>query len=1259
MKRLSTLWLPVFIVLATLAVAASAAAANEPLSPARAPDVAPGATTVTLNASGDATIKTGQPSTNFGTTRSLEVYWGGLEPVRERSLVIFDLSRQVPAGAVIESATLKLFLSSTSGVGRSIAVRASLVTGFWAEGSVTWNSQPGISSTAYADATLYPSTGDYTWDVTALARSWQVERNYGLELRLPESGSTAVRCSFYSREYGEVPPRLVVTYSMPTATPTATKTATPKPPTATNTATATRTRTPTPTATATRTRTPTPTRTPTAAATPTATSTVVDTTPPTNPATITSSTHTAGAWSNKSSVTVQWPAAQDTGGSGVRGYYAGFGHDCVGPAFAEFTTAATQFSQTLGDGVWCFRLRTVDWAGNWSTSYKTWGPFYIDTQPPTNPTLSSQSHPKSVWMQAVTVEMTLANPADAGSGLQGYSIALDISPWTIPPETANSLIVPTWSAIRADGIWFFHLRTVDKAGNWSSTTGYSPILIDTIPPTAEISSPAQVSNKTFTVSWGGLDDQSGVATYDVRYRDRTAGNYAWTPWYSITSGTSAVFTGKDGHRYTFQVRATDKAGNTSAWSAAASSDTAIATVDFSAIGLEVTQAVQDMNNSVPMVEGKRTFARFHVKSAAGDHGPVGAQLNLYRNGQFVQALLASNPNGTTTVRQNPDRGQLGQSFYFDLPASWLHGTITLEGRISFGWAQSNTNNDTASATVTFEYSPPLYLDLVDTMYVMTGTLYSTSWQELFDQESWIKRIFPIASLAPDYSQMGVYTAVLDDKGRLTYPNCGVVNADLTWFKANSVGNASLPSARAYGMASAAGRFMRGCAGVGVASGPSWIGSAWYGSHELGHTYAQPHTKGNSPAPCGNCNSEDCGPWGKCGCEQDSVDHGRNGDISETKSPYAATTFYGFDIETLEIYPPTTKENMTYCLPEWISDYTYVGILHQMQKEAKQTSVEAAALEAVRAEYLAVFGSVLISTQQVTLDPFYRLPDTTDLLGRVPGEYSIRFFGGSGGQLADYPFTPRATHLEPGQSCADGGASELPALITEYVPWVAGTRRITIYHSGTELASRPVSERAPAVTLLAPNGGEQLNGESVTVRWSATDQDGDALTFSVEYSVDGGATWRMVQSGVTALQATLPAARLPGTQHGKFRVLATDGVNTARDASDGVFTVPDKTLAVRLTSPVDGAHYIPGQSVALIGQAYDVEDGALHGAALAWSSDVAGPLGTGEMLHLTDLASGLHTITLVVSDSAGHRVEKTVHITVGELYPAVFLPLVSR
>lgn len=42
--------------------------------------------------------------------------------------------------------------------------------------------------------------------------------------------------------------------------------------------------------------------------------------------------------------------------------------------------------------------------------------------------------------------------------------------------------------------------------------------------------------------------------------------------------------------------------------------------DLVADNLEVVQAVQDLNNSIPLVANKRTFVRFHVHSTAGDTG---------------------------------------------------------------------------------------------------------------------------------------------------------------------------------------------------------------------------------------------------------------------------------------------------------------------------------------------------------------------------------------------------------------------------------------------------------------------------------------------------------------------------------------------------------------------------------------------------------------------------------------------------------------
>jgi hypothetical protein len=120
MNRLRFPWLPLFIVLVTIAVAASAwwsgqpaarvSAQEAPAHPA-APDPA---TTVTLTAVADADIKNDYPTANFGSSETLVVRWGGVEATVQRALVRFDLG-DIPANAVIDHADLTLRLTEANG----------------------------------------------------------------------------------------------------------------------------------------------------------------------------------------------------------------------------------------------------------------------------------------------------------------------------------------------------------------------------------------------------------------------------------------------------------------------------------------------------------------------------------------------------------------------------------------------------------------------------------------------------------------------------------------------------------------------------------------------------------------------------------------------------------------------------------------------------------------------------------------------------------------------------------------------------------------------------------------------------------------------------------------------------------------------------------------------------------------------------------------------------------------------------------------
>ena len=120
----------------------------------------------------------------------------------------------------------------------------------------------------------------------------------------------------------------------------------------------------------------------------------------------------------------------------------------------------------------------------------------------------------------------------------------------------------TWNATNvSDQSTAFSVYVWDRAGNLGHTS-IGNVQLDRTPPVSSvISLPAQ-SPSTLTVAWSGSDTLSGVATYDVQYRDGTGGS--WTDWRTNVSSTSAAFYGTIWHTYYFRCRASDRAGNVEA-----------------------------------------------------------------------------------------------------------------------------------------------------------------------------------------------------------------------------------------------------------------------------------------------------------------------------------------------------------------------------------------------------------------------------------------------------------------------------------------------------------------------------------------------------------------------------------------------------------------------------------------------------------------------------------------------------------------------
>jgi hypothetical protein len=96
-----------------------------------------------------------------------------------------------------------------------------------------------------------------------------------------------------------------------------------------------------------------------------------------------------------------------------------------------------------------------------------------------------------------------------------------------------------------------------------SSSDAADVTVDGTPPTVTIAAPSgTTSNPSMNVSWGGQDTGAGVAAYDV---DVAVDGGSFGPWLSATTSTSSSYSGASGHSYRFQVRATDRLGNTSTY----------------------------------------------------------------------------------------------------------------------------------------------------------------------------------------------------------------------------------------------------------------------------------------------------------------------------------------------------------------------------------------------------------------------------------------------------------------------------------------------------------------------------------------------------------------------------------------------------------------------------------------------------------------------------------------------------------------------
>ena len=232
-------------------------------------------------------------------------------------------------------------------------------------------------------------------------------------------------------------------------------------------------------------------------------------------------------------------SGNDGAGSGIASF------ECRIDAGAWAACTSPREYTSLAEGAHTFEVKAIDKAGNVDASPATFG-WTIDSKAP-----ETQIDTKpAALVKAATATFTFSGSDVGGSGVASFECRRDGGAWaacTSPREYTGL----------AEGAHTFEVKAIDQAGHVDATPATYGWTVDTAAPDTTIGTkPAALANSaTANFTFSGSDGSgSGIASFECRI-DAGA-------WGACTSPRE--YTGLSQGSHTFDVKATDQAGNVDA-----------------------------------------------------------------------------------------------------------------------------------------------------------------------------------------------------------------------------------------------------------------------------------------------------------------------------------------------------------------------------------------------------------------------------------------------------------------------------------------------------------------------------------------------------------------------------------------------------------------------------------------------------------------------------------------------------------------------
>jgi hypothetical protein len=662
------------------------------------------------------------------------------------------------------------------------------------------------------------------------------------------------------------------------------------------------------------------------------------------------------------------------------------------------------------------------------------------------------------------------------------------------------------------------------------------------------------------------------------------------------------------------------------------------------LGMEITQATQDVGNHVPLVAGKPTGVRlyFSTTGAMSSVTNVRAFISGFRAGGNTPFLATS--IGTLTVDNSTDlaakRRDITKSLNFILTPDFAQQGLT-HFRVSRLFVEGVGGSELACDgcvewSAGFQPVKPLDLVVVPFTYLFaTPDLTADAGNSLMNGLSYLNNVFPLPGNFPT-DTAGIRMTLLPTRPttrKLPELNSAMLSDlenildDLLSQPGNTLPAGThilgVSPSGSGGVAQSGGRAaygdIRAVEHTPEVTDPEKYGSIW--AQEIGHNFGRKHVSNSHGEMPPTDPDFPCAHGGICQPGFAIATEGWNG-TPFVINPGDATPGVRHAHDFMSYGSVNDRPNHSF---SWVSPFTYQALMNIFQT---QQAIVAPATQ-VAQDKLVLRGS--INSGVATFDPFHLKRTTYAKSSGDDGDLSAELIDAAGHTLLTYRFNAKAI-------------KESPVLtFSEFVPWKPETKKIVLKRDQTILATRSVSANKPTISVTAPRAG-QTWGTNGVVKWQAADADNDALTYTVLYNNGTDQRWIPIATDVTTLSASIDTRLLVGSNRARVRVRATDGVNTA-EAESAAFIVPEQGPLVAILRSHNNV-LSRRQAAHLTGAAYDPRDGMLPASQLRWTSNRDNLLGRGRHIRTQrPLSPGPHLITLTAINSRGKVSRKTMRVTV--------------